>query len=310
MSNKHKVECNTCERNYTVKSGTKKCPNCGSPVRLTKTANKEYEKHYWKNRLNHGHTSNEETVNELSKNTLRNYLVKSKKVDRNRDNLDDKNWARKFRNRGKGTDNAQGRLIGTMNTKHGSQSYHPEETVNELYGKGQLPHIAAHHMTKMMTSPSKMTSDVRRKHEDKFRKAVDLDAKSVFKKRHELNKKVHIEAASNPKPFDMVGYLSKGLKDKESKEIKFWQDARKKFSKKQPNKDHGAMQFHRFYQGNKNEETIHEVHPPGPGFESWVKHRKADFAKRYEAERGKRILYATAWKLKNKHPEGIKSHGE
>jgi hypothetical protein len=42
--------------------------------------------------------------------------------------------------------------------------------------------------------------------------------------------------------------------------------------------------------------NIKEVAPPG--MEDWIKHRKADFKKRY-GDRWQEVLYATAWKRKN-----------
>lgn len=56
------------------------------------------------------------------------------------------------------------------------------------------------------------------------------------------------------------------------------------------------------------EETQLESTPPGKGFEHWVHGRKADFKKRY-GDRWERVLYATAWKMKKKHPGGISSEG-
>lgn len=49
------------------------------------------------------------------------------------------------------------------------------------------------------------------------------------------------------------------------------------------------------------EEAVQEKAPPG--METWIKHRKADFKKRY-GDRWKEVLYATAWKRKNNESIG------
>ncbi len=64
---------------------------------------------------------------------------------------------------------------------------------------------------------------------------------------------------------------------------------------------------HDTYMGDETDhakETLQEVTPPGKGFEHWVKGRKAGFKERY-GNKWKSVLYATAWKMKKKHPEGI-----
>ena len=196
--------------------------------------------------------------------------------------------------------------------------------ISELYGKGKISNIAAHHLTKIMSS--KTNPESVEKHRQSFQRAVGLDVKDVMRKRHALNKKITQEETeiNELKRETLKSYISKAKKEtnklhKRSKRA-FRRNSTENF-RKLYNRDTGTLRAQSRVRGTMetkggsrkiyhNEETIQEVHPPGPGFESWVKHRKADFKKRYGDERGKRILYATAWKLKNKHPEGIKAHGE
>lgn len=46
---------------------------------------------------------------------------------------------------------------------------------------------------------------------------------------------------------------------------------------------------------------LDEVSPPGTDYETWIKKNKARFIKQYGAEKGKQVLYARAWKMKNQY---------
>jgi hypothetical protein len=48
------------------------------------------------------------------------------------------------------------------------------------------------------------------------------------------------------------------------------------------------------------EESLDEVSPPGKDYETWIKKNKARFIKQYGPEKGKQVLYARAWRMKNK----------
>jgi len=197
----------------------------------------------------------EETINELSKETLRSYHAHATKHPRvsivpKQDKrpfvkaLQDRNAKRRA-----GIDKADLRLAGTMNTKQGSKSYHPEETIHEVSKRKLYDYIPKAHISGT---------------------GAAADAENAYKNQN--RKKMY---AAN----------LKGEK-----------------------RETGIKQAVKKLRGHANvpasEETIHEVHPPGPGFENWVNHRKAEFKKRY-GDRWEQVLYATAWKLKNKHPGGI-----
>jgi hypothetical protein len=42
---------------------------------------------------------------------------------------------------------------------------------------------------------------------------------------------------------------------------------------------------------------LHEISPPNPKIEKWIKANKGRFEKEYGAEKGKEVLYARAWKM-------------
>lgn len=50
-----------------------------------------------------------------------------------------------------------------------------------------------------------------------------------------------------------------------------------------------------------DEKSLDEVSPPGKDYETWIKKNKARFIKQYGPEKGKQVLYARAWKMKNKY---------
>lgn len=50
-----------------------------------------------------------------------------------------------------------------------------------------------------------------------------------------------------------------------------------------------------------DEKPLDEVSPPGKDYETWIKKNKARFIKQYGPEKGKQVLYARAWKMKNKY---------
>jgi hypothetical protein len=47
-------------------------------------------------------------------------------------------------------------------------------------------------------------------------------------------------------------------------------------------------------------DKIDEVSPPGKDYEEWIKANKSRFIKQYGKEKGKKLLYARAWNMKNK----------
>lgn len=49
------------------------------------------------------------------------------------------------------------------------------------------------------------------------------------------------------------------------------------------------------------EKPLDEVSPPGKDYETWIKKNKARFIKQYGPEKGKQVLYARAWKMKNQY---------
>lgn len=49
------------------------------------------------------------------------------------------------------------------------------------------------------------------------------------------------------------------------------------------------------------ESALDEVSPPGKDYETWIKKNKARFIKQYGPEKGKQVLYARAWKMKNQY---------
>ena len=192
--------------------------------------------------------------------------------------------------------------------------------INELHGKGSIEKIAAHHVTKLMSS--KTPKEKQEGHRSQFQRAVGLGQKLIMKKKKAANDKLRKEETINELSKETLrSYHAHATKHprvsivpKQDKRpfVKALQDRNAKRRAGIDKADLRLAGTMNTKQGSKSyhpEETIHEVHPPGPGFENWVNHRKAEFKKRY-GDRWEQVLYATAWKLKNKHPGGIKSHGE
>jgi len=53
----------------------------------------------------------------------------------------------------------------------------------------------------------------------------------------------------------------------------------------------------------KNINLLHEVSPPNPKIEKWIKANKGRFEKEYGTEKGKEVLYAKAWKMHEEEAE-------
>jgi len=45
------------------------------------------------------------------------------------------------------------------------------------------------------------------------------------------------------------------------------------------------------------EEILHEVSPPNPAIEKWIKANKKRFEKEYGSQKGKEVLYGKAWSM-------------